>query len=147
MDNLRTANLGFLLARASQAWNRMLYQAFCDQGFSEVRPSFGALLIPLFDEDGVRISALARKAGLSKQNLTTMVRLLQRAGLVACRKDPRDGRATRIYLTPKAKRFRRIADRVLDRLERETLRVSGMSKREACRQWLRGFASLETQSN
>ena len=45
-------NLGFLLAKASQRWNDLLYERFVAEGFPEVRPSYGSVLIPLFEEDG-----------------------------------------------------------------------------------------------
>ena len=38
--------------------------------------------MPLFEEDGLRMGELARHSRLSKQTMTTMVRLLERDGLV-----------------------------------------------------------------
>jgi DNA-binding MarR family transcriptional regulator len=111
------ANLGFLLAKASQRWNELLYAQFSERGFGEVRPAYGSILLPLFEEDGLRIGELGRRAQLAKQTMTTMVRLLERDGLVASRPDPRDARATRVYLTVRARRFRPVAEEVLARLD------------------------------
>jgi DNA-binding MarR family transcriptional regulator len=110
-------NLGFLLAKASQRWNELLYDRFVRAGFAEVRPSYGSLLLPLFEEDGLRMGELGRRARLSKQTVTTMVRLIERDGLVERRPDPADARATRIHLTARAKRFRPVAESVLAELE------------------------------
>jgi DNA-binding MarR family transcriptional regulator len=110
-------NLGFLLAKASQRWNELLYERFVHAGFAEVRPSYGSLLLPLFEEDGLRMGELGRRARLSKQTVTTMVRLIERDGLVERRPDPADARATRIHLTARAKRFRPVAESVLAELE------------------------------
>src|SRR5215831_6078399 len=85
-------NLGFLLAKASQRWNELLAGRFAAAGFPEVRPSYGSILIPLYEEDGLRMGEIARRARLSKQTMTTMVRLLERDGLVERRPDPQDGR-------------------------------------------------------
>ena len=118
------ANLGFLLAKASQRWNELLYAQFSERGFGEVRPAYGSILLPLFEEDGLRIGELGRRARLAKQTMTTMVRLLERDGLVALQPDPEDARATRVYLTARARRFRPVAEEVLTRLDdlvRETL--------------------------
>src|SRR5918911_1391415 len=90
-----TGNLGFLLAKASQRWNELLYDRFVERGFAEVRPAYGSLLLPLFEEDGLRMGQLAERARLSKQTMTTMVRLLERAGLVVRERDESDGRAFR----------------------------------------------------
>ncbi len=53
-----------------------------------MRPSYGSILVPLFEEDGLRIGELGRRARLSKQTMTTMVRLLARDGLVRRERDP-----------------------------------------------------------
>jgi len=82
-----------------------------------VRPAYGSLLIPLFEEDGLRQGELARRARLSKQTMTTMARALERAGLVERRGDPEDGRATRLYLTARARAFRPVAAEILADLD------------------------------
>jgi DNA-binding MarR family transcriptional regulator len=60
---------------------------------------------------------IARRARLSKQTMTTMVRLLERDGLVERRRDQADGRAALIFLTPRALAFRPIAESVLAELD------------------------------
>ena len=109
-------NVGFLLAKASQRWNELLGERFAAAGFPEVRPAYGSLLIPLYEEDGLRQGELARRARLSKQTMTTMARVLERAGLVERRPDEDDARATRIYLTDRAQDFRPVAERTVDAL-------------------------------
>src|SRR5256714_10827491 len=113
MPPVTRQNLGFLLAKASQRWNELLYERFAGAGFAEVRPAYGSILVPLFEEDRLRMGELARRARLSKQTMTTMVRLLQREELVRREPDPDDGRAFRIVLTAKARRFEPVAERTL----------------------------------
>jgi DNA-binding MarR family transcriptional regulator len=123
-------NLGFLLAKASQRWNELLQEAFAREGFREVRASYGSVLLPLFEEDGLRIGEVAARARLSKQTMTTMVRLAERDGLVERRPDPGDGRATRVHLTNRGQRFKPVAERVLaelDEMAHETLGDRGVS--------------------
>src|SRR5438067_11291701 len=110
-------NLGFLLAKASQRWNELLYERFVAAGFPEVRPAYGSLLIPLYEEDGLRHGELARRARLSKQTLTTMARALERDGLIERRVDPTDARATRLFLTKRARDFQPVAEQVLKELD------------------------------
>jgi DNA-binding MarR family transcriptional regulator len=109
-------DLGFLLAKATQHWNELLHERFRAAGWGEVRASYGSILVPLFEEDRLRMGALARRARLSKQTMTTMVRLLERDGLVRREPDPDDGRAFRIVLTDKARRFEPVAERTLAEL-------------------------------
>jgi DNA-binding MarR family transcriptional regulator len=109
-------DLGFLLAKATQRWNELLQERFRAAGWVEVRPSYGSILVPLFEEDGLRIGELARRSRLSKQTMTTMVRLLERDGLVRRQRDPADGRAIRVVLTAKARRFEPVAEHTLEEL-------------------------------
>lgn len=116
-SRLTRDNLGFLLAKASQRWNELLFERFRAAGFGEVRPSYGSVLIPLFEEDGLRMGELARRARLSKQTMTTLVRLAERDGLVTRSRDPDDARAFRVRLTGRARSFEPVAERVLGDLD------------------------------
>ena len=53
-------DLGFLLAKATQRWNELLQERFRAAGWGAVRPSYGSILVPLFEEDGM--GELARRA-------------------------------------------------------------------------------------
>jgi DNA-binding MarR family transcriptional regulator len=137
-----TENLGFLLAKASQRWNELLYERFSARGFAEVRPAYGSILLPLFEEDGLRMGELAGRAGLSKQTMTTMVRLLERARLVARERDASDGRAFLIHLTERAREFQPVAEEVLgelDELVRQALTAKGSTALERA---LKGVIAL-----
>src|SRR5438105_12502648 len=106
-----------MLAKATQRWNEQLQERFRAAGWSAVRPSYGSILVPLFEEDGLRMVELARRARLSKQTMTTMVRLLERDGLVVRVPDRGDGRASLIHLTERARAFQPVAEEVLRELE------------------------------
>jgi MarR family transcriptional regulator, organic hydroperoxide resistance regulator len=111
-------DLGFLLAKATQRWNELLAERFAELGYAEVRPSYCSVLLPLFEEDGLRMGELARRARLSKQTMTQMVRRLERDGLVARRPDPVDGRASLVLLTERSREFQPVAATVLAELDR-----------------------------
>ena len=135
-------NLGFLLAKASQSWNELLYERFVAAGYPEVRPSYGSILLPLFEEDGVRMGELAARARLSKQTMTTMVRLLERDGLVERRADPSDGRASLVFLTPRARSFRPVAEATLGELDRLVVGTLSTRGRDEVQAALRMLADL-----
>jgi DNA-binding MarR family transcriptional regulator len=96
-----------------------------------VRPSYGSVLLPLWESDGLRIGQLAERARLSKQTLTTLVRLCERDGLVTTVRDPADGRATLVSLTDRARRFGAVAGEVVEELEREVDRRLSPAGRRA----------------
>ena len=60
MAHATRENLGYLLAKASQRWNELLAEGFAAEGFKEVRPSYGSVLVPLFEEDDLRMGEIAR---------------------------------------------------------------------------------------
>jgi DNA-binding MarR family transcriptional regulator len=123
-------DLGFLLAKAAQRWDELLAERFAAAGWEEVRPSFGSALVPLFEEDGLRMGELARRSRLSKQAMTELVRRLERNGLVERRADPSDGRASLILLTDRSRAFEPVAVAALvelDRLVRERLDAEQLS--------------------
>ena len=114
---LRRDNLGYLLAKASQRWNELLVERLRAAGFAEVRPSFGSVLVPLYEQDGLRMGELASRAALSKQAMTTLVRTVERAGLVRRERDPADGRAFRVTLTERGRALRPAAEGALAELD------------------------------
>jgi DNA-binding MarR family transcriptional regulator len=135
-------NLGFLLAKASQRWNELLHQELVAAGFPEVRPAYGYLLIPLYEQDGLRQGELARRARLSKQTLTTMARALERDGLIERRPDPADARATQILLTERARELRPVAERILAELDDHVATMAGAAKQATLKQALRTLIDL-----
>lgn len=120
-----TDNLGFALAKASQWWNERLGHEFADAGFADVRPAFGSILLPLFEEDGQRMGQLAFSARLAKQTLTSLVLAAERHGLVERRPDEYDRRSVRVWLAPRGRAFQPVAESVLRQLDSELERSLG----------------------
>jgi DNA-binding MarR family transcriptional regulator len=140
-------NLGFLLSKAGQQWNEVLAERFAARGFAEVRPAYGSILIPLFEEDGLRMSELARRARLSKQTLTTLVPRLERDGLIERRSDPGDGRAALVFLTTRARAFAPVAAAVLAELDDEVARLVSTRDLATTTRVLRALMDLDRPVN
>jgi DNA-binding MarR family transcriptional regulator len=117
-DVVTRDDLGFLLAKATQRWNELLTERFVAAGFPDVRPSYGSVLVPLYEEDGLRMGELARRSRLSKQTMTEMIRRLERDELVERRPDPTDARASLIFLTRRSRQFEPVAASTLAELDR-----------------------------
>jgi DNA-binding MarR family transcriptional regulator len=137
-----TDNLGFLLAKASQRWNELLAERFAASGFEEVRPSYGSVLLPLFEKDGLRMGEIAARSRLSKQTMTTLVRLCERDGLVSRVSDPGDGRAFRIHLTERARNFKPVADEILRELDARVVAALGQQRQRVLTRALKGVIDL-----
>jgi DNA-binding MarR family transcriptional regulator len=135
-------NLGFLLAKASQRFNERLVEGFATHGFPEVRPSYGSVLMPLFEQDGLRVGQIGERARLSKQSMTRLVRDCEADGLVRRRRDVNDGRAFRVRLTPRGRRLRSVVEQVLRELDDDVLAVLGQRQRDALTAALKGVMEL-----
>jgi DNA-binding MarR family transcriptional regulator len=137
-----TSDVGFLLAKASTRWNELLAAAFAERGFPEVRPSYGSVLLPLFEQDGLRMGDLTTAARQPKQTTTTLVRQLERDGLVVRVRDEHDARSWRVWLTERATAFRPVAEEVLGNLDARLAEHLSRSSYEALRRGLRGVIEL-----
>jgi DNA-binding MarR family transcriptional regulator len=136
-------DLGFLLAKASQRWNELLAEGFAACGHGEVRPSAGSVLLPLYEEDGLRMGELAARARVSKQTMTQMIAGLERDGLVERRVDPSDGRAALISLTRRAHRFEPVAAGILIELDRLARRRVGARRVAELKNTLREVMEID----
>jgi len=135
-------DVGFLLAKATQRWNELLLARFEGAGYPEIKGSFGSVLLPLFDEDGLRIGEIGRRARLSKPSMTALIAQCEQAGLVRRERDPHDGRAFRVVLTARGRDFREVAQRVLRELDHTMARRLGAEDRDALVRGLRGVMDL-----
>jgi DNA-binding MarR family transcriptional regulator len=141
------ANAGFELAKASQRWNELLYEEFRRRGFGEVRPSYGSVLLPLFEEDGLRMGELAARARVSKQTMTTLIRLMERAQLVAREPDRIDRRASLIRLSVRALEFAPVAGEIVAELEQTIAAQLGERRYKVFRNALQEMMDLEQPGN
>jgi DNA-binding MarR family transcriptional regulator len=135
-------DVGFLLAKASQRVNELLIARFAAHEFGEVRASYGSVLVPLFERDGLRLGALARAARLSKQAMTGLVKQCEADGLVERVRDPIDGRAFNVRLTDRGLALKGVAERVLGELDDELADALGVRDRDALIRALRGVINL-----
>jgi DNA-binding MarR family transcriptional regulator len=140
-------NLGLLLAKASQRWNELLYERFNEAGYGHVTAAYGAILTPLFVEDGLRMNELAQRTRLSKQTMTTLIKLMEKNGLVTRERDPDDGRAFRIYLTEEARDFRDIAFDAFVEMEGLTESVLNPQEITDMKVWLSLLMDMQPDAN
>jgi DNA-binding MarR family transcriptional regulator len=140
--NLSSSNLGFLLAKASAHFNELLLDRFAQAGFPEVRASYGSVIVPLADEDGLRMGEIGRRARLSKPSMTVLVRRCEEDGLVRRERDPADGRAFRIVLTERGRRLASVAETVLAELDARVTAALGDDDRAALERGLKGVMDL-----
>ena len=124
--------LSFYIGRAYYNYKLLLERTLREFGLDRlVTPGMGHLLFALFEEDDCIIRELAEKTRLSLPTLTVMLRKMEKAGLVRSRRDPEDGRAVRIQLTPLGRSIRPKCRKVLARLN--SVLGSGLPMEEVIR--------------
>ena len=101
-----TDSLGFYLSRANIVFRELLKQSLEASSLSDyIKPGMGNLMFALYERDGQSKTELARKLRLSKMTITRLVRDVEKQKLVTIEADDRDGRASRVVLTPLARRL------------------------------------------
>jgi DNA-binding MarR family transcriptional regulator len=131
--------IGALLRVPAQAIHRRIIRELNAAGFSELRePHMAVLQFP--GPDGVRPSALAERAGMSKQAMNQLLRSLEDFGYIARSDAPGEGRARIVRFTKRGRAaYAKIHD-ILRGIEREWSAELGPArfaqlKELLCRVW------------
>lgn len=98
LDETSKVPLGQLLTQVSDRWQGALSAALADQGLAIVAGACGDLLL-LMPAEGIAQTALAERAGLSKQAVQQMLDRLESEGAIRREADPHDRRAKRVVAT------------------------------------------------
>ncbi|MDI6761984.1 MAG: MarR family transcriptional regulator [Thermodesulfobacteriota bacterium] len=120
--------LCFIVGKASRNMVKIVRDKVSPYGLT---PTQFFLLIALYEENGILITALAKKVALDKSTLTSLLDHLERNELIQRSAHPTDRRIIQIYLTPKAEAMREDLIRIyheinglfLSRLAPEELKI------------------------
>jgi MarR family transcriptional regulator, organic hydroperoxide resistance regulator len=111
-------SVGFYINRTAIYLKRELLHAFQREGYN-VTPEQWALLNRLWEEEGQSQVQLAERTFNDKPNVTRMVAVLERNGLVRRRQNQRDRRFIEVFLTDEGRALRgRLIKLAVDVLER-----------------------------
>lgn len=113
----RDATLYRLLLRASRSETTAALNRIRDLGYGDVTPADTNVMANL-DTGGTSISALARRAGVTRQAVSQQITLLERAGYVERRPSDSDGRAVMVHQTARGRALLDDALDVVEELER-----------------------------
>lgn len=130
--------LGALLRLAYQTIAERMTAWLADAGHSALQPSHSAAIQSLWAKpDGVRLTAMAQNAHVTKQTMGALVDHLERHRYVERIADPDDGRASRIRLTKKGEAFAKEARAFSRRTEAELDTLLGPRRVDELRTALR----------
>ncbi len=99
-----------LLRTAYNAVSARIFAAVkAGDALDDLRPAHGNAMEQLELEDGLRLTAMAARAGITVQSMGELVDDLETKGYLERRPDPKDRRAKRIHLTARGRTNARIA--------------------------------------
>lgn len=125
-------NTGRLMIQLFRAFETRVVEELQNRGFEDVTLSHLGVLRHL-NPEGLRITALADDAGVTKQAMGQMVREIQKRGYVETQPDPADGRAKLVVYTPRGLELIGAAQQIVGDCEREFQQVLGDASYESMR--------------
>jgi DNA-binding MarR family transcriptional regulator len=106
----------YLISRVSLVVTSALKKGFAGAGVEKVRPAYLCVMMSLWEEDGLKVIELGKKAGLEPSTMTGLLDRMERDGLAGRTTDPRDRRVLRINLTETGRQLRDPVLKVVDRV-------------------------------
>lgn len=104
-------------------------------------------LVSLVPEEGLRVTELAERAGMTKQALSEFARALQDKGLLEIAPDPTDGRARRLRPTPLGRAVAFHGQEAIRRVEAQWREAVGPAAWDAMRVGLRAVGAGPTPTH
>lgn len=123
--------------------SRIFARIAAHPAYGDIRPVHGNVLEQLEVEDGLRLTDLAGRAGMTPQSMGQLVDDLERLGYLERRPDPEDRRAKRIDLTRRGQENVRTAKRVAEEMERDLIELLGEARFRHFRRALEVIAAAE----
>jgi len=113
---MRETKGGFLITKIKQVQGRIFDSLLQEAGIEEFNGAQGRILYVLWQEDGLPIIELAKRTGLAKTTLTSMLDRMDEKGFLERVTDNKDRRILRIFLTLKAKGLKAQYNKVSDEM-------------------------------
>ncbi len=118
MDSSRDLPTSALLRTAyNKVATRIYASVVSGNDFNDLRPSHGNAMEQLELDDGLRLTDLAARAGITAQSMGELVDDLEAKGYLERRPDPDDRRAKRIHLTDRGRMNARAAKQATGEVE------------------------------
>jgi DNA-binding MarR family transcriptional regulator len=118
---------GYLINQLAAKMNAVLQRAFRSVGY-KITAQQWAVLNRLWEENGIHQSLLAERTTKNRHNVSRMLTVLEKQGLLKRRLDPEDARLQRIYLTKKGAMLQDVLVPIVDKVMENIFK--GMKKPE-----------------
>src|SRR3984957_11168115 len=120
-------NVARSLMVASRAHTAAVTARLALRGYDDF-PFASASLLWLMDEGGTRSTVLAQRAGVTKQAMSQLVRLMERQGYLEQVPDPADTRAEGVRMSGRGEAVKTACVEVREELNRQVTRTLGTNE-------------------
>ena len=126
-------DIGSLLQDPYQVLVEEIHKDLARKGHADIRPAH-ASVFRFIGKNGARITAMARKAHMTKQSMSYLVYYLEERGYVEQGKDSNDKRAIIFKLTKKGRKVSESADKTMAQVQRRWEKQMGKKEyRRMCK--------------
>ena len=117
---------GSLFREPYQTYLQWLYGRLKEEGFPDIRAAHSTV-VRRMSAEGIRVTDLADRAGMTKQSMAYLVEDLIGLGYVSTAPDPTDGRAKLVVTTAKGESLLAASRRLGDIYERHVAKLLGVN--------------------
>lgn len=144
-DSFSTLPTNALMRTAYNAVSARIFTGVkAGNDFDDLRPAHGNAMEQLELEDGLRLTEMAARAGITVQSMGEIVDDLEAKGYLERRPDPKDRRAKRIHLTRRGRKNARIAKRATADVEDHLAELLGQQHYQLLRRSLEQIIVSDT---
>ncbi len=137
-----------LLRTAYNAVSARIFAAVkTGNAFDDLRPAHGNAMEQLELEDGLRLTEMAARAGITVQSMGELVDDLEAKGYLERHPDPHDRRAKRIHLTKRGRKNARTAKRATADGEDHLAELLGQQRYQRLRQDLEQIIAADARED
>ncbi len=134
--------LARLLALAYRQLIDALHVRLAAEGYADVRPAFGYVLLALREQPGTGVD-IALLLGVTKQAASKLIDVMERGGYVRRKPHGDDARAKTIAITARGRKLLVAVEAIYRGLEVEWANVTSKERMEALRTDLRTIVEVE----
>ena len=147
-DSLSPLPTNALLRSAYNAVSARIFAGVkAGKDFDDLRPAHGNAMEQLELEDGLRLTEMAARAGITVQSMGELVDDLEAKGYLERRPDPKDRRAKRIHLTTRGHKNARIAKQATADVEDHLVQLLGQQHYQQLRRSLHEIMAADARDD
>jgi DNA-binding MarR family transcriptional regulator len=129
--------IGALLRVPYYTVTHRVYEALIGSGFDDITYAHLIVFQNIDERKGSRLTDLARKSNMTKQSMGYLVNNLKEGGYLEDIPDPNDGRARRLYLTPRGTALVYLAIETVRTIEADWTDLIGKEQMQTLKQILK----------